>query len=107
MSKDLPAFGAYLADYREGGKKQGKSYSRLRTAMKAGAIDYVKVDGVIRLNKRQAENWLAADRSRLDGACELQQVHEFNSADLARLVIAVEDMAVAIRQALAAVSRNV
>jgi hypothetical protein len=106
MSRDLPVFDAKWSDWRDEKRKQSKAYGRLRSAIRLGFIDYVKVDGKIRLNRKQADAWLAADRLSASGDLETQSVPQCNAADLGRLVIAVEDMAVAIRQALAAISQN-
>ena len=106
MSRDLPVFDARWSDWRDQKRKQSKDYRRLRSAMSLGLIDWVKVDGKVRLNRKQANEWLQADRLSASDDSETQSVLQCNAADLRRLVIAVEDMAVAIRQALAAISKN-
>ena len=94
-----PAFDVKLAEYRIGRDQQGAEYSRLRWAYQNGLIQYAKVNGQVWLNRKQADEHLSSYGVRESCRSTLQSAADFGAGDLHRLIAAVQELTVAIRQA--------
>ena len=107
----VPVFNKRLSECRKARNSQSGDYSRLRWAANRGIIHRAELTRSGRreiwLNSEEADGYLASLQSQDSVDSELPLATECRSADVARLVAAIEDMAVAIRQALAAISQKV
>lgn len=99
-------FNVRLGSYRESRNVQGSTYWKLRAAYKSNVIRHAVIDRKVWLIRSQVDDFLASfDSKPQQPASHSAAMADIStSKDIKRIAAAVEDIAIAVRQAIAALS---